>query len=91
MITTPTSIDIMCYVSDIIVYLYPVATTILVVQLTHCRQLTFQMIHHLQVLTDTSAMYSSPAHTYTQAAHRWLIPINVHVAGCHGTQNISPY
>jgi len=37
MITTPTSIDIMCYVSDIIVYLYPLATTILVVQLTHCR------------------------------------------------------
>ena len=48
------------------------------------------MIPHLQVLTDTSAMYS-PAHTYTQTARRCLVPITVHVVGCHGTQNIFPH
>ena len=49
----------------------------------------FRMTPHLQVLTDASAMYS-PAHTYTQAARRWLVPITVHIAGCHGTQNFFP-
>jgi len=53
-------------------------------------KLTFQMMPHLQVLTDTSAMYS-PAHTYTQAARRWHVPITVHIAEYHGTQNIFPY
>ena len=90
MLTTPTSIDV-CYVSDILLYIG--------IHGNHkpggainslLGKLTFQMVPHLQVLTDTSAMYS-PAHTYTQTARRWLVSITVHIVGCHGTQNIFPY
>jgi len=53
----------MCYVSDILLYTHIHGNHNLINSLLG--KLTFQMMPHLQVLTDTSAMYS-PAHTYTQ-------------------------